>query len=75
LLERNPEHPAYYTALTSVLGIPADDEPALKAIYDEYAEKFPRSDAARRLPLDFLTGINLYNTFNYSISLYLPFIR
>ncbi|RSL86475.1 hypothetical protein CDV31_016401 [Fusarium ambrosium] len=36
--------------------IPKEDIKARKAIYDEYAEKSPRCDAARRLPLDFLTG-------------------
>lgn len=64
LLDRNPEHPAYYKALTDVLGIAGDDEAALKEIYDEYSEKFPRSDVARRLPLDFLSGksISLVST-------------
>jgi len=56
LLDRNPEHPAYYTALTEALGIAQDDETALETIYGHYAGKFPRSDAARRLPLDFLSG-------------------
>lgn len=56
LLDRNPEHPDYYKGLTAALEIPLDDEAALKAVYDEYANKFPRCDAARRLPLDFLTG-------------------
>lgn len=56
LIDRNPEHPDYYQALVKVLDLPEDDKAALKAVYDEYAEKFPRCDAARRLPLDFLTG-------------------
>ncbi|GAB1318583.1 NMDA receptor-regulated protein 1-domain-containing protein [Madurella fahalii] len=56
LLDRNSEHPDYYKGLVEALGIPADDEAAMKAIYDEYAAKYPRSDAAKRLPLDFLTG-------------------
>ena len=56
LLDRNSEHPDYYKGLVDALGIPADDEAALKAVYDEYAAKYPRCDAARRLPLDFLTG-------------------
>ncbi|KAK4445638.1 N-alpha-acetyltransferase 15, NatA auxiliary subunit [Podospora aff. communis PSN243] len=55
LIERNSEHPAYYKSLTDILGI-REDESALNAIYEEYAAKFPRCDAARRLPLDFLTG-------------------
>ncbi|KAH8650002.1 tetratricopeptide [Xylariales sp. PMI_506] len=56
LLDRNSEHPDYYVKLMEVLAIPADDQAAKKAIYDEYAKKYPRSDAAKRLPLDFLTG-------------------
>ncbi|KAK3943252.1 N-alpha-acetyltransferase 15, NatA auxiliary subunit [Diplogelasinospora grovesii] len=56
LLDRNPEHPDYYQCLIETLDMSKTDEAALKAVYDEYAEKFPRCDAARRLPLDFLTG-------------------
>ncbi|KAJ9143016.1 NMDA receptor-regulated protein 1 [Pleurostoma richardsiae] len=56
LLDRNPEHPEYYHALLKVLDIPEGDQATRKAIFDEYAEKAPRCDAARRLPLDFLTG-------------------
>jgi peptide alpha-N-acetyltransferase len=56
LLDRNPDHQAYYEKLTQALGISDDDVKARKAIYDEYAAKFPRCDAARRLPLDFLSG-------------------
>ncbi|KAL2133128.1 hypothetical protein VTI74DRAFT_2860 [Chaetomium olivicolor] len=56
LLNRNSEHPDYYRGLVAALDIAAEDEAALKAVYDEYAAKFPRSDAARRLPLDFLSG-------------------
>lgn len=56
LLDRNSEHPAYYDRLFEVLDLPKEDGKARKAIYDEYADKFPRCDAARRLPLDFLTG-------------------
>ena len=56
LIDRNSEHTKYYQGLAEVMDIPDDDHKARKAIYDEYAEKYPRSDAARRLPLDFLTG-------------------
>lgn len=56
LLERNPDRQDYYKSLTGVLGISDDDEQGLGAVYAEYAAKFPRCDAARRLPLDFLTG-------------------
>lgn len=56
LIDRNSEHTKYYTALADVMDVAEDDHKARKSIYDEYAEKYPRSDAARRLPLDFLTG-------------------
>ncbi|EGS21299.1 N-terminal acetyltransferase-like protein [Thermochaetoides thermophila DSM 1495] len=56
LLDRNPEHMDYYKGLISALDISADDEEAQKAVYDEYAAKYPRSDAAKRLPLNFLSG-------------------
>ncbi|KAK1246056.1 hypothetical protein MKX07_005125 [Trichoderma sp. CBMAI-0711] len=56
LLDRNSEHTLYYEKLEEALEIPADDAAARKAIYDEYAAKFPRCDIARRAPLDFLSG-------------------
>ncbi|KAK5996629.1 Gastric cancer antigen Ga19 [Cladobotryum mycophilum] len=56
LIERNTEHAAYYEKLEEALEISADNIAARKVIYDEYAKKYPRCDAARRLPLDFLTG-------------------
>lgn len=56
LLDRNPDHAEYYDALVKVADIPEGDLAARKAIYDEYHTKYPRCDAARRLPLDFLIG-------------------
>ncbi|KAH7160078.1 NMDA receptor-regulated protein 1-domain-containing protein [Dactylonectria estremocensis] len=56
LLDRNSERASYYDSLLEVLDIPEGDLKARKAIYDEYATKYPRCDAAKRLPLDFLTG-------------------
>jgi peptide alpha-N-acetyltransferase len=56
LIDRNVEHKFYYDELTTAMGIEPSDHKALKAVYDEYAEKYPRSDSARRLPLDFLEG-------------------
>ena len=56
LLDRNSEYKTYYDGLVEALGISLIDHKARKAIYDEYAEKYPRCDAARRLPLDFLEG-------------------
>ncbi|KAL3420814.1 tetratricopeptide [Phlyctema vagabunda] len=56
LLDRNSEYKLYYESLIEALGIDASDVDARKAVYDEYAEKYTRCDAARRLPLDFLEG-------------------
>lgn len=56
LIDRNPDHQTYYGKLVDALGIEEGDVAARQAIYDEYATKYPRCDAARRLPLDFLTG-------------------
>ncbi|EPS33590.1 hypothetical protein PDE_08552 [Penicillium oxalicum 114-2] len=56
LLDRNPENSIYYNGLIQAKGIAADDHKALKSLYDEWVEKNPRGDAARRIPLDFLEG-------------------
>lgn len=56
LLDRNAEYRAYYDGLIAALGLQREDLDALKKIYAEYAEKNPRGDAARRVPLDFLEG-------------------
>jgi peptide alpha-N-acetyltransferase len=57
LLDRNSEYKLYYDSLTDAMDIAPTDHKARKAVYDEYAEKYPRCDAARRLPLDFLEGM------------------
>ena len=56
LLGRNQENRSYYAGLEKALGIQPDARDAAKAIYEEYAEKYARADAPRRIPLDFLTG-------------------
>ncbi|RPB00104.1 N-terminal acetyltransferase A, auxiliary subunit [Choiromyces venosus 120613-1] len=56
LLERNSEKRQYYNGLEQSIGIDPEDRKPMKAIYDEFAEKNPRSDAPRRIPLDFLEG-------------------
>ena len=56
LLERNPENSSYYEALIKAKGLEGGDPKAQKAVYDSWAEKHPRGDAARRVPLDFLEG-------------------
>ncbi|KAI0126149.1 tetratricopeptide [Xylariales sp. AK1849] len=70
LLDRNPEHPDYYGKLLEVLDIAEDDVAGKKAIYAEYAEKNPRYDAPKRLPLDFLSG----NDFREAAKAYLGFM-
>lgn len=55
LLDRNPDHVDYYHGLAEAMGA-TEDVSAKQAIFDEYAQKAPRCDAARRLPLDILTG-------------------
>jgi tetratricopeptide (TPR) repeat protein len=56
LLDRNPERRDYYAGLEKAMGIAPESRHEAKAIYDEYAGKFERSDAPRRIPLDFLEG-------------------
>ncbi|PNH41723.1 hypothetical protein VD0004_g5422 [Verticillium dahliae] len=54
LINRNPDHTEYYAKLEEALAL--DSTEARKQIYDDFAAKHPRSDAPRRLPLNFLTG-------------------
>ncbi|PBP22556.1 tetratricopeptide [Diplocarpon rosae] len=56
LIDRNSEQKAYYDGLVEAMGLAETDHQARKAVYDKYAEKYPRCDAARRLPLEFLEG-------------------
>lgn len=59
LLERNAENRLYYEGLEKSLGLSREDEASRKelvALYQSYAEKSERLDAARRIPLDFLQG-------------------
>ena len=56
LLDRNAELRMYYEGLQSALGLDPSDSTALKQLYGPYAEKNPRGDAARRIPLDFYNG-------------------
>ncbi|KAL8808631.1 MAG: hypothetical protein Q9200_004175 [Gallowayella weberi] len=56
LLERNTDCREYYEGLRAALSLKESDSESLKALYDEYAKKSPRSDTPRRVPLDFLQG-------------------
>ncbi len=55
LLDRNPDDSAYYDGLVSAKGL-RGDEAAVRALYETWSTKFPRSDVPRRRPLDFLNG-------------------
>ena len=54
LLKRNPENHEYYKQLEVARNANSTEEKF--AIYVEYQEKFPRAQAPKRLPLNFLTG-------------------
>ncbi|KAK3725136.1 hypothetical protein LTR37_000647 [Vermiconidia calcicola] len=59
LLARNAERRDYYEALEKALGLDrtnSEDQQKLLEMFQSYAEKSERLDAARRLPLDFLEG-------------------
>ena len=56
LIDRNPEYRKYYEGLQAALGLTNKDVESLKKLYSEYAEKNPRADAPRRLPLELLQG-------------------
>jgi peptide alpha-N-acetyltransferase len=59
LLARNNEQRAYYLGLEKALGLDREnkeDQEKLKDLYQSFADKSTRLDAARRIPLDFLHG-------------------
>ncbi|GIZ40140.1 hypothetical protein CKM354_000349200 [Cercospora kikuchii] len=59
LLHRNVEKRAYYQGLEKALALDRskpEDQEKLLAVYQSFADKSPRIDAARRIPLDFLQG-------------------
>nr|POE58670.1 n-terminal acetyltransferase a complex subunit nat1 [Quercus suber] len=61
LLQRNPEKRLYYQGLETALGLERtklEDHVRLVEMYQSYAEKSERIDAARRIPLDFMEGEN-----------------
>ncbi|KAK7528692.1 N-alpha-acetyltransferase-like protein 15 [Phyllosticta citriasiana] len=65
LLERNNEYRLYYNGLEKSLGLERSNPehvPKLLELYESYAEKFPRLDAARRIPLDFLSVGDKFRT-------------
>jgi len=56
-LKRNPENHEYYKQLEVARDASTIEDKL--AIYIEYQEKFPRAQAPKRLPLNFLTGNEL----------------
>lgn len=59
LLNRNSEYRAYFDGLEKSLGLDRSNEAdiqKLSELYQSYADKNERNDAARRIPLDFLRG-------------------
>lgn len=59
LLDRNSEYRAYFDGLEKTLGLDQTmeaDIDKLSDLYQSYAEKNERNDAARRIPLGFLKG-------------------
>lgn len=59
LLDRNPERRDHYNGLEKALGLSREnkeDQQKLLEMYQSYADKSDRIDAARRVPLDFLEG-------------------
>jgi len=56
LLDRNAEYRLYYEGLQKAMSLDTSDVDAVKKLYVQYAEKNPRGDAARRIPLDYYKG-------------------
>ncbi|KAI4912693.1 hypothetical protein J4E90_006099 [Alternaria incomplexa] len=59
LLSRNSEYRAYFDGLEKALGLDRSNDAdieKLNELYQSFASKNQRNDAARRIPLDFLQG-------------------
>lgn len=56
LIERNNEYRVYYERLEKALDLQQADVEKRRQLYTSYAENFPKLDAARRIPLEFLEG-------------------
>ncbi|KAI1946841.1 hypothetical protein LOZ57_003611 [Ophidiomyces ophidiicola] len=67
LLERNSENSQYYDALLKAKAIDKENHAELKAVFDYWAGKNPRSDAPRRIPLEFLEK----DDFRQAVDIYL----
>ena len=67
LIERNQDNSGYLEGWEQAKGLTDKDSETIKSEYDILAEKYPRSDAPRRRPLNILSG----DTFRSAADLYL----
>lgn len=67
LIKRNPDCREYLFKLEEALGIAPANTQLRKILYDRLAEKYPKSNAIRAIPLEFLTGAE----FKSSVTKYL----
>lgn len=58
LIDRNPEKRDYFSSLEKAEEVNPTERGTAKALYNEYAAKYPKADAPRRIPLDFLEGLS-----------------
>lgn len=78
LLTINSDNVAYHAGLLAALGYDAQgaasdtEQEKLHAVYQELQEKYPRSNAVKRIPLDFLTGERFKKAFGAYVK---PFLR
>ena len=56
LIDRISDIRLYFDSLRKATGLDDKDPEAVKAFFDEFAKKFPKGDAPRRLPLELLEG-------------------
>ncbi|CAM6079648.1 unnamed protein product [Sphagnum tenellum] len=78
LLDVNPDNYSYYEGLQKCLGLSPhgkyyspEQVEKLVQIYDDLCQKYPRSAASKRIPLDFLEG----STFELAVRSYIrPFL-
>ena len=64
LLDRNQEKRVYYAGLEKSLKTSPEDR---KKLYEELATTYPRADAPRRIPLDFLEG-KIYSSYGFLVA-------
>lgn len=60
LIGRNPENANYYRLLERALDLQGDNENERIQLYIEYQRQYPRSQMPFRLPLNFVSNLNLF---------------